>query len=158
VGVRFQIRSREITPVRCSSLLNCTPTVHQKADLTPHIAQATRSPAPDQIGVQFRHSKCATREEFDLENRHWMIPAERSKNGKPHEVPLSDLALTLLHHQDASASMSERMRINTCALLAAFWLIVTSHTLYGAYHGPLFVPPCLSDGTGLRLGAGSEHW
>jgi integrase len=40
----------------------------------------------------------AAREEFDLENRLWTIPPERSKNGKPHPVPLSDLALTLLYH------------------------------------------------------------
>jgi len=40
----------------------------------------------------------AAREEFDLENRIWTIPPERSKNGQPHPVPLSDLALTLLHH------------------------------------------------------------
>jgi integrase len=40
----------------------------------------------------------AAREEFDLERRIWTIPKERSKNGQPHEVPLSDLALTLLRH------------------------------------------------------------
>jgi integrase len=40
----------------------------------------------------------AAREEFDLERRIWTIPPERSKNGQPHEVPLSDLALTLLRH------------------------------------------------------------
>jgi integrase len=42
----------------------------------------------------------AARQEFDLENRIWTIPPERTKNGngKPHVVPLSDLALTLLHH------------------------------------------------------------
>jgi integrase len=34
--------------------------------------------------------------EFDLERRLWTIPAERSKNGEPHEVPLNDLAMTLL--------------------------------------------------------------
>ena len=37
------------------------------------------------------------------------------------------------------------------AKLAAFWLIVTGRTLHGAYHGNLFVSPCLSDGTGLDL-------
>jgi integrase len=36
--------------------------------------------------------------EFDLERRIWTIPPERSKNGQQHEVPLSDLALTLIHH------------------------------------------------------------
>jgi integrase len=37
-------------------------------------------------------------EEFSLDapSPAWLIPAERSKNGKPHEVPLSDLALELL--------------------------------------------------------------
>jgi integrase len=36
--------------------------------------------------------------EFDLERRNWTIPPERSKNGQQHEVPLSDLALTLIRH------------------------------------------------------------
>lgn len=34
--------------------------------------------------------------EVNLEARTWVIPAERSKNGKPHVVPLSDYALELL--------------------------------------------------------------
>jgi integrase len=36
--------------------------------------------------------------EFDLERRLWTIPPERSKNGQEHQVPLSDLALTLIRH------------------------------------------------------------
>jgi integrase len=36
--------------------------------------------------------------EFDFDRRVWTIPAERSKNGQQHEVPLSDLALTLIRH------------------------------------------------------------
>ncbi len=36
--------------------------------------------------------------EFDIKNRVWAIPAERSKNGQPHVVPLSDLALNLIRH------------------------------------------------------------
>lgn len=36
-------------------------------------------------------------------------------------------------------------------MLAAFWLIVFGRTLHGTYHGHLFVSPCLSDSTGLRL-------
>ena len=35
------------------------------------------------------------------------------------------------------------------AMLAGFWIIVTARTVEGAYHGDLFVAPCLSDGTGL---------
>jgi integrase len=34
--------------------------------------------------------------DIDLDNKIWVIPAERSKNGKPHVVPLSAYALTLL--------------------------------------------------------------
>lgn len=41
-------------------------------------------------------------------------------------------------------------------LLACFWLIVTGRTLHGIYHGHLFVAPCLSDGTGLKLPAAEE--
>jgi integrase len=36
--------------------------------------------------------------EFDVERKVWTIPPERSKNGQEHEVPLSDLALTLVRH------------------------------------------------------------
>jgi len=35
--------------------------------------------------------------EIDLDNKIWVIPTERSKNGKPHVVPLSAYALTLLN-------------------------------------------------------------
>lgn len=34
--------------------------------------------------------------EFDLDNRMWTIPSEKSKNGLPHRVPLSDMALDIL--------------------------------------------------------------
>jgi integrase len=34
--------------------------------------------------------------EVDLEAKIWVIPAERSKNGKPHVVPLSPYALKML--------------------------------------------------------------
>ena len=34
--------------------------------------------------------------EVDLETRTWTIPGERTKNGQPHSVPLSDAAVALL--------------------------------------------------------------
>lgn len=40
----------------------------------------------------------ASRKEFDLKRKVWTIPPERSKNGQEHEVPLSALAITLIHH------------------------------------------------------------
>ena len=42
-------------------------------------------------------------------------------------------------------------------LLAVFWLLVTGRTLHGIYHGHLFVAPCLSDGTGLKLPSATEQ-
>ncbi len=38
----------------------------------------------------------ATGSEFDLANAIWTVPAERMKAGKPHRVPLSDIATALL--------------------------------------------------------------
>jgi integrase len=35
-------------------------------------------------------------EEFDLDDRLWVIPGERMKAGKEHEVPLSDRAVEIL--------------------------------------------------------------
>jgi integrase len=35
-------------------------------------------------------------EEADIENRLWTLPAERTKNNKPHEVPLSERTLAVL--------------------------------------------------------------
>jgi integrase len=34
--------------------------------------------------------------ELDLKAREWRLPAERTKNGHPHVVPLSDLAITII--------------------------------------------------------------
>lgn len=36
--------------------------------------------------------------EIDLETRTWTIPATRTKNGEPHEIPLSDLAVEILRN------------------------------------------------------------
>jgi len=44
--------------------------------------------------------------EFDLENRIWTIPAEKSKNGLAHRVPLSALALRLLAEIKSSSAGS----------------------------------------------------
>ena len=42
--------------------------------------------------------------EFDLEEKVWEIPGERTKNGRAHRVPLSGLAVTLLEEiRDAGA-------------------------------------------------------
>ena len=43
-------------------------------------------------------SRGATWAEIDLDAGVWSIPAERMKSGKPHKVPLSDAAVTVLRH------------------------------------------------------------
>jgi C4-dicarboxylate transporter/malic acid transport protein len=48
-------------------------------------------------------------------------------------------------------SLFEVLGAGFVVMLAAFWLVVFGRTLYGGYHGHLFVSPCLSDGTGLRM-------
>lgn len=40
----------------------------------------------------------AKKQEFDLEARVWEIPAERMKMRKPHRIPLSDQALSIVQH------------------------------------------------------------
>ena len=37
-----------------------------------------------------------TKEEIDLTKASWTIPAERSKNGEAHTIPLTDMALQLI--------------------------------------------------------------
>jgi integrase len=47
-----------------------------------------------------------TLDELDLKRRVWNIPGARTKNGHPHSVPLSGLAIDLIN--DASASVSRQ--------------------------------------------------
>ncbi|PAP92164.1 tyrosine-type recombinase/integrase [Mesorhizobium wenxiniae] len=44
-----------------------------------------------------------TRDEIDLDGKLWTIPAERSKNGREHVVPLSDMAIDIVKEQMADA-------------------------------------------------------
>ncbi len=47
--------------------------------------------------------------ELDLENAVWTIPPERAKNGRQHDVPLSDMAIDIIREQMAAvAALAER--------------------------------------------------
>ena len=48
----------------------------------------------------------AALEEFDFEENVWTIPAEHAKNGQAHRVPLSPLALDLIHQAQEQAANS----------------------------------------------------
>jgi len=50
----------------------------------------------------------AARDEFDFDKSTWLIPAARSKNGKPHVVPLSPLAIELLEELQANTPKGSR--------------------------------------------------
>jgi hypothetical protein len=44
-----------------------------------------------------------TRAELDLKAREWRLPGNRTKNGHPHVVPLSDLAISIITEPIAAA-------------------------------------------------------
>ena len=48
-----------------------------------------------------------SKSELDLENKVWSLPKERTKNSRPHDVPLSDLAISLLEEAIPHAGYSE---------------------------------------------------
>ncbi|MDA9191151.1 integrase arm-type DNA-binding domain-containing protein [bacterium] len=49
--------------------------------------------------VRSAEARYARYEEIDLQEALWNIPEERMKNGKPHRVPLNDLAIKLISAQ-----------------------------------------------------------
>lgn len=53
-----------------------------------------------------------TRDEIDLEQKVWTIPAVRSKNGREHAVPLSGMAIAIINEQmtDAEALAGRKGR------------------------------------------------
>jgi integrase len=54
-------------------------------------------------GVRRQEAVGATRGEFDLINKRWLIPAVRMKNAKDHLVPLTDAAIACLGKLDGLA-------------------------------------------------------
>jgi len=54
---------------------------------------------------------------------------------------------TLTLGRMTGVSLFEGLGAAFVVMLAAFWLVVFGRTLYGGYHGHLFVAPCLADGT-----------
>jgi len=45
--------------------------------------------------------------EIDLENKIWSLPKERTKNSRPHDVPLSDIAVSLLEEAISHSGHSD---------------------------------------------------
>lgn len=60
-----------------------------------------------------------TFDELDLDEKSWTIPARRSKNGREHAVPLSDMAINIIKEQIAATEEQAR-RKNAPCLRASF--------------------------------------
>ncbi|MFW6028059.1 MAG: tyrosine-type recombinase/integrase [bacterium] len=52
------------------------------------------------------------RDELDLDARTWSLPGSRTKNGHPHLVPLSDLAVEIIEEALADADARQRKRLD----------------------------------------------
>jgi integrase len=50
-----------------------------------------------------------TRAELDIPGREWRLPGDRTKNGRPHTVPLSDAALEII--MQAMAACGDRAKL-----------------------------------------------
>lgn len=81
-------RVRSLTPQEFQRLI---------AELPPHLADmavfsvATGLRQANVKGLEWRY--------VDLERRHLWVPGEKHKNGKPHSVPLNEMALAVLRKQ-----------------------------------------------------------
>ena len=58
-------------------------------------------------GVRSGEAREATWDEIDLHNATWKIPASRMKNGREHNVPLSNQAMQILAHARAHTDQSD---------------------------------------------------
>ncbi|TCQ79527.1 integrase [Ochrobactrum sp. BH3] len=73
-------------------------------DLPAVIAKLRASPAVSARAVEFvaltaarsNEARSMMWDEVDFQERLWTVPGERMKAGKPHEVPLTDRAITIL--------------------------------------------------------------
>ena len=67
---------------------------HDLYDLRPDVGRVVRFCLA--TGQRVGEVVGLSRAELDLDRRVWSIPAERSKNGHPHSVPLTELALRII--------------------------------------------------------------
>ena len=70
-----------------------------------------------------------SKSELDIENKMWSLPKERTKNSRPHDVPLSDLAVSILEEALVHSGYSKYVfrsprfkdRPVDCKLLTRAW-------------------------------------
>lgn len=88
--------------------------------------------------VRSGEARGATWDEFDLAARTWTIPGERMKMGKPHVVPLSGTALTILETMKAASTQhvfasptKPRQPISDIAVIKTLHRIQPDITVHG---------------------------
>lgn len=121
ISKAFQAPTKQHLPTLSPDQL---PELMQKI-LTASIKRTTRCLIEWQLHTMVRPSEAAGArwEEIDIENRLWVIPAERMKKKKEHIVPLTDQCITLLemmkpisgHREHVfPADRNPRTHINSC--------------------------------------------
>jgi integrase len=95
------VRERALSDEEIKTLWNGLPTSLPKSKACQHIIKlclVTAQRVGEVAGMR--------REELDLKPPTWSLPGSRTKNGHPHLVPLSDLALNIL--EEAIADVGEK--------------------------------------------------
>jgi len=65
------------------------------------------------VGQRLREVSNLPRSELDLPMAEWLIPPERTKNARPHLIPLSDQACVILLARNAKSPKSQKLVFTT---------------------------------------------
>ena len=88
----FTAGERTLSDDEISALWHVLPTALAKSEACQRIIKLALI-----CGQRLGEISGMTRAELDLDHKLWSLPGARTKNKFPHTVPLSDLALTLIH-------------------------------------------------------------
>lgn len=96
-----RIRERVLNDAEVNALWNCLPKALARSKHCQRIIKlclVTGQRVGEVAGMR--------RDELDFETRTWILPGARTKNGHPHAVPLSELALSIIMQALKSAGSS----------------------------------------------------
>jgi integrase len=89
------------------------------------------------------------RDELDFEARTWSLPGARTKNGHPHLVPLSDMAVEIIEEALADADARARKRLDDPEALSIFVF---------PWDGGALTPHAVAQAVGRRAQLGMPAW
>jgi integrase len=84
-----------------------------------------------------------TRGELDLKHKLWRLPGERTKNGHPHSVPLSSLAIKLIGNADGEQVFPNAEGKGTLPGAAVARTIMRAQDRFGIAHWTAAQPPLI---------------